>query len=43
MEVSGLVDNGETVDVTYFDYSNSFDVVNHEILLTKLRYNRHKW
>ena len=35
--VSGLVDDGETVDVIYFDYSKAFDIVNHEILLTKLR------
>ena len=35
--VSELVDNGEIVDVIYFDYSKVFDIVNHVILLTKLR------
>ena len=35
-EVSQSVDDGKLVDVILFDYSKAFDVVNHEILLTKL-------
>ena len=35
-EVSESVDSGKLVDVVLFDYSKAFDVVRHEILLTKL-------
>ena len=34
--VSAHMDQGNDVDVLYFDYRKAFDVVNHKVLLTKL-------
>ncbi|GAB0204008.1 hypothetical protein GRJ2_002866400 [Grus japonensis] len=35
-EMTGLVDEGTTVDIVYLDFRKTFDAVSHKILLEKL-------
>ena len=43
-EMSGLVDEGRAVDVSYLDFSQAFSTVFHNILTDKLmKYGLAKW